>query len=324
MADRGEYRAIHVALIDDPDFLQLSPPARLALMTLKLILGASGIDVVRALVPELMATTGYDEATIRAAVDELTAGRWILIEGRVVWLRNGLRFEPSKPLASENGRKGISAHLATLPRVALVNRFADYYGLPRPFPELDDPADSEGATEPPSNPLPTPSEPPTEAGIRDEGRGMRDNHHSTTSHTRTRDARETALDRLRTYLGPHADAVDRFCAAAPHSATWAAAILGLYGPEGTDQAVWQRSPPEERPSLLARALDRYAGESRPYHGKLFRRFLEDVIHEHCNDDRRADAHRRGPAANGRGAAARAQPVALGAGDPSRRSGWVYE
>src|SRR5690606_12322744 len=63
MADRGEYRAIHVALIDDPDFLQLSPPARLALMTLKLILGVSGIDVVRALVPELMATTGYDEAT---------------------------------------------------------------------------------------------------------------------------------------------------------------------------------------------------------------------------------------------------------------------
>lgn len=172
MADRGEYRAIHVALIDDPDFLQLSPPARLALMTLKLILGVSGIDVVRALVPELMATTGYDEATIRAAVDELTAGRWILIEGRVVWLRNGLRFEPSKPLASENGRKGISAHLETLPRVALVNRFADYYGLPRPFPELDDPADSEGATEPPSNPLPTPSEPPTEAGMRDEGRGI--------------------------------------------------------------------------------------------------------------------------------------------------------
>lgn len=319
MADRGEYRAIHVALIDDPDFLQLSPPARLALMTLKLILGASGIDVVRALVPELMATTGYDEATIRAAVDELTAGRWILIEGRVVWLRNGLRFEPSKPLASENGRKGISAHLETLPRVALVNRFADYYGLPRPFPELDDPADSEGATEPPSNPLPTPSEPPTEAGMRDEGRGMRDNHHSTTSRTRTRDARETALDRLRAYLGQYADAADRFAASAEHSPTWPAAILGLYGPDGTDPTIWQRSPPEMRPALLARALDRYAGESRPYHGKLFRRFLEDVIHEHCADD-----HRRGPAANGRGAAAGARAVALGAGDPSRRSGWVYE
>lgn len=136
--------------------------------------------------------------------------------------------------------------------------------------------------------------------------------------------REGDLDRLRTYLGPHAAAADRFAASAEHSATWPAAILGLYGPDGTDPTIWQRSPPDDRPALLARALDRYAGESRPYHGKLFRRFLEDVIHEHCNDDRRADGHRRGPAANGRGAAARAQPVALGAGDPSRRSGWIYE
>lgn len=324
MADRGEYRAIHVALIDDPDFLQLSPPARLALMTLKLILGVSGIDVVRALVPELMATTGYDEATIRAAVDELTAGRWILIEGRVVWLRNGLRFEPSKPLASENGRKGISAHLETLPRVALVNRFADYYGLPRPFPELDDPAEAEGATEAPSNPLPTPSEPPTEAGIRDKGRGMRDNHHSTTPHTHTRDARETALDRLRTYLGPHAEAADRFAASADHSATWAAAILGLYGPEGTDTQVWQRSLPEDRPALLARALDRYAGEGQRYHGRLFRRFLESVINEQHDNGRPAGSHRGGTTREVSAAAARARPVALGAGDPARRSGWVYE
>src|SRR5690606_30034571 len=127
-----------------------------------------------------------------------------------------------------------------------------------------------------------------------------------------------ALGRLRAYLGEHADAVDRFAASAEHSPTWPAAILGLYGPEGTDPTIWQRSPPEVRPALLARALDRYAGESRPYHGKLFRRFLEDVIYEHCNDDLRADGHRRGPAANGRGAAAGARHVALGAGDPSRR------
>ena len=137
-------------------------------------------------------------------------------------------------------------------------------------------------------------------------------------------AREEDLDRLRAYLGEHAGAVDRFAASAEHSPTWPAAILGLYGPQGTDQAVWQRSQPEDRPALLARALDRYAGEGKRYHGKLFRRFLEDVIDEHCNDDRRADDHRRGSAANGRGAAAGARAVALGAGDPSRRSGWVYE
>lgn len=136
--------------------------------------------------------------------------------------------------------------------------------------------------------------------------------------------REAAIERLRDYLGEHAGAVDRFAIAADHSATWATAILGLYGPAGTDTQVWQRSPPEDRPALLARALDRYAGESQPYHGKLFRRILEDVVHEQHHDGTPERSHRGGPAANGRATAAGARSVALGAGDPARRSGWIYE
>lgn len=170
MADRGEYRSIYVALVDDPDYRALSPQARLSLLSLKLILGPSGIGVVRALEAELVALTGHSAADVRGAIEELISGDWIAVESSVVWLRNGLRYEPSKPLSSENGRKGISAHLEALPRVRLVNRFAEYYGLPIPFPELESPPD----------PLPdplrrgsgTPSEPPTEAGMRDEGRGI--------------------------------------------------------------------------------------------------------------------------------------------------------
>lgn len=186
MTDRGEYRSIYVALADDPAFLALSPAARLSLLMLKLILGPSGISVVRALTAELIVLTGHTVSEVCAAIDELVKGDWIVIEGYVVWLRNGLRFEPSKPLASENGRKGISKYLETLPRVPLVNRFAEYYGLPCPFPEITQ-ATGQNPTppEPPAkgvgNPLPTPSEPPTEAGMRDEGRGSReegDNHPS--------------------------------------------------------------------------------------------------------------------------------------------------
>lgn len=315
---RGEYRAIHVALVDDPDFLELSPAARLSLMTLKLILGISGIDVVRALVPELMALTGHEEATVRAAVEELEAGDWIRVEGRVVWLRNGLRFEPSKPLASDNGRKGIAAHLATLPRVELVNKYARYYGLDLPFPDLD----NEGRGGPPPDPLGTPSGPPAdplpkqEKGIREEGIG------NTPSSPTRADAR--GLDRLTEYLGPYAEAATRFAEAADHSPTWPAAILGLYGPSGTDPTIWQRSPPvpeADRPALLARALDRYAGEGHKYDNRYFRRFLEAVIDEHERDGG-ARANGRRPAAASGGAAPR--PAALGAGDPSRRSGWVYE
>lgn len=134
-------------------------------------------------------------------------------------------------------------------------------------------------------------------------------------------ARGDALDRLRTYLGQYAEAADRFATSAAHPSTWASAILGLYGPQGTDTQAWQRSPPENRPELLARALDRYAGEGKPYHARYFRRFLEAVVNEHANIGE--NNRRRAPENSGR-ETPRARAVALGAGDPSRRSGWVYE
>lgn len=169
MADRGEYRSIHVALADDADFLELSPPARLCLLMLKLTLGPSGINVVRALIPELMVTTGHGEAEVRAGLDALVRHRWIAIEGNVVWLRNGLRFEPNMSLQSENTAKGVCRHLRSLPRLPIVNAFAAYYGLPLPFPEIE-----QAPPEPHSQPLGSPFEPPTEAGRRDEGEGIRD------------------------------------------------------------------------------------------------------------------------------------------------------
>lgn len=156
---------------------------------------------------------------------------------------------------------------------------------------------------------------------------IKDNERYTTSlptSSRAR-ARDEALDRLRAYLGEHAGAVDRFAASAEHSPTWPAAILGLYGPQGTDPTIWQRSAPEVRPALLARALDRYAGESRPYHGRLFRRFLEAVIDEHRRNDRAAAGDSGRPAAQVRAATDGTRPVVQHAGgDPSRRSGWIYE
>lgn len=102
--------------------------------------------------------------------------------------------------------------------------------------------------------------------------------------------------RLERYLGPHAAAVDRFTRSAPHPVTWAAGVLGLYGPQGTDERVWTGIDPPDRPGLLAKALDRYAAEGKPYNGRYFRRFLEGAIDEHRRTDYRAtgtDGHAGG-------------------------------
>ena len=60
-------------------------------------------------------------------------------------MRNGLRYEPSRSLANDNHRKSIEKHIAGLPKLQIVNDFADYYDLPRPFPnEWDTRSPSDG------------------------------------------------------------------------------------------------------------------------------------------------------------------------------------
>lgn len=141
--DRGEYRAIHTVLLDSPEFLDLSPGAQLVFFHLKLRLGATGIDVLPAAEAQIAETTGLpltappngDTNTVANTVRELIRTGWLKRERNVLWLRNGLRYEPSRSLNNEKNRKGVENHISTLPKLKIVNDFAEYYGLEKPFPE---------------------------------------------------------------------------------------------------------------------------------------------------------------------------------------------
>lgn len=91
------------------------------------------------------------------------------------------------------------------------------------------------------------------------------------------------FDQLAAYLNGHSDAARRFAESADHPRQWARAIMGLYGPHGTDALVWGRTPEDARPGLLAIALDRCAGEGTRYRGHFFRAVLAKVI-EQCPDE----------------------------------------
>ena len=84
---------------------------------------------------------------------------------------------------------------------------------------------------------------------------------------------------LETYLGDHRQALHRFRQSANHPPTAELAIWGLYGPSGTDGLVWRGVPDEQKPELLARALDRIAGEGQPYQGRFFRSIIVAVIQD---------------------------------------------
>lgn len=168
MSSRGVYRGIFSALPDDPDFQALPPNARLALYTVRLCRQAGPAAIFRYYSAVLIAQTGLAPKTLERALVALEGGRWIEREGVVLWVRNGLRYDPSVRLADAKHRKGVLAHVASLPRLEIVLRFCDYYGLPRPFegpsktsPTRDRERDKKKLeeTREPTNPSPRPEEP---------------------------------------------------------------------------------------------------------------------------------------------------------------------
>lgn len=133
MKDRGVYRGLYSALPDDPDFQRLSPQARLVLYTLR-VCKQAGPGVIFRYYPELlMAQTGLRYQAVETALQELERGVWIMREGVVVWVRNGLRYDPYMNLGNEKQRKGVLRSIEELPRLPIVLKFCDYYGLQHPF-----------------------------------------------------------------------------------------------------------------------------------------------------------------------------------------------
>lgn len=145
---RGEYRAIHTVIVDTPEFQALSRDAQLAWFHLKLRLGPTGIDTMPAAEAQLAEGIEGDTHTLShthththghglaEALRELVKGGWLLREGPVLWLRNALRFEPGLTPTNEKHRTSILRHLEGLPKLPIVNQFAEYYDLPLPFPDV--------------------------------------------------------------------------------------------------------------------------------------------------------------------------------------------
>jgi len=162
MIDRGTYRSIHTAIIDDPDFQDLPPMAKLLFYTCKMQLGASGIGIVYE--TTLAAQTGCHADTIGDAMAILCQRGWVLRERHVVWIRNGLKYDPSVTVENDNHRKSIMSHLRGLPKLTIINTYADYYGLEKPFPDMPSPI-------PCGMPSPIPCGGDTLSGTRDKGQG---------------------------------------------------------------------------------------------------------------------------------------------------------
>lgn len=134
---KGAYRSSYEALVDDADYQDLTPLAQAVFHTLKLKLGQYGIAVFYLSTLEQIHQRAH-RAEIATVIEELEhtkpsgAPGWLVREKNVLWLRNGLMFEPYYAPNNDKQRKGALAFALTLPKLQIVRDFAAHYALPMP------------------------------------------------------------------------------------------------------------------------------------------------------------------------------------------------
>lgn len=173
MSERGEHRAIYTVLLQSPEFLELTPEGQLVWFHLKLMLGPCGIDVIPAVEAQLEEATNMPSEGVRKGMGDAIDKGFVRRERNVLWMVNGLKFEPSRTVTNKNHRTSIQKHIGGLPKLKIVNDFAEYYGLEQPFPDVGD-TQSHSAS-----PTPSPSGGDTRSRITDNGERITDNGEKT-------------------------------------------------------------------------------------------------------------------------------------------------
>lgn len=129
MGARGVYRGIFSALLDDPDFQALSPAARHTLLTLRLCSQNTAASIFRHYPEVTQAQTGYTVDILGTALEELERTGWIQRESGILWIRNGLKYDPSIRMNNTRHLENIRRAILGLPKSGLVARFCKYYNL---------------------------------------------------------------------------------------------------------------------------------------------------------------------------------------------------
>lgn len=127
-AKRGAYGVIYRAILASRKFSSLSPTAKLAFYTLKLRLGFAQIDRQGSWPIELADLTGLTETEAAMAINELCAADIAQFDGKVLWIVDGLRWDPSMAgNVSPTVAQGIERHLAGLPTCPITHQFRRHY-----------------------------------------------------------------------------------------------------------------------------------------------------------------------------------------------------
>lgn len=131
MPDKGQYRSIYSSLHDDPEFQSFDPITQLVFFYLRTNKDCNFPCIYtfyRATMYERLRTT--EPSDIDAGMEALETANWIRYERPVLWIVKGLKNEPNFVPANMKQIHGIANILRSLPKLPIIQEFAEYYGIP--------------------------------------------------------------------------------------------------------------------------------------------------------------------------------------------------
>lgn len=125
--DKGWYAAAYATLLDSPEYEALSADAAAVWWALKFCPENNQLGVFVFFNEQVAHRAKVPPERVQAAIRELERGDWIRVDGRWVWLRNHLKFDPNYQAANPKHAKGLVSKVGRLPWMPLTEAFIKYY-----------------------------------------------------------------------------------------------------------------------------------------------------------------------------------------------------
>lgn len=121
------YTSTYSTILDSPEFERLSLYAAACWWALKHCPENNQLGLFVFFNEQVRHRAKIPPEKVQDAIRELERERWIVTDGRWVWLRNHLKFDPHYSPDNPNHVKGLVAKIEALPRMPLLAQLVGYY-----------------------------------------------------------------------------------------------------------------------------------------------------------------------------------------------------
>jgi hypothetical protein len=128
--EKGSYRSVYSAIWDDPEFQAFNLLTRQVFFYLRTNKDCN-FPCIYVFYPSIISEYFPDvkQSAIDKAWDTLSHTLWIAYQRPVLWIVKGLKNEPNYSWKSDQQKTGIVNILKTLPKLQILNEFAEYYEI---------------------------------------------------------------------------------------------------------------------------------------------------------------------------------------------------